>query len=66
MAQRGRLEDQRGTEIKFEMPEFLKRGTVRNFIFNVIQVHFNITSFYTISLALNLQLLAHFCKVLQN
>ena len=28
MAQRGRLEDQRGTEIKFEMPEFLKRGTV--------------------------------------
>ena len=25
MAQRGRLEDQRGTEIKFEMPEFLKR-----------------------------------------
>ena len=28
LAQRGRLEDQRGTEIKFEMPEFLKRGTV--------------------------------------
>ena len=28
MAQRGRLEDQRGTEIKFEMPDFLKRGTV--------------------------------------
>lgn len=27
MAQRGRLEDQRGTEIKFEMPDFLKRGT---------------------------------------
>merc|ERR1712223_1761404 len=27
LAQRGRLEDQRGTEIKFEMPEFLKRGT---------------------------------------
>ena len=25
LAQRGRLEDQRGTEIKFEMPEFLKR-----------------------------------------
>ena len=29
--QRGRLEDQRGTEIKFEMPEFLKRGTVRHY-----------------------------------
>jgi len=27
LAQRGRLEDQRGTEIRFEMPEFLKRGT---------------------------------------
>ncbi len=27
IAQRGRLEDQRGTEINFEMPEFLKRGT---------------------------------------
>lgn len=27
LAQRGRLEDQRGTEIKFEMPDFLKRGT---------------------------------------
>ena len=25
LAQRGRLEDQRGTEIKFEMPDFLKR-----------------------------------------
>ena len=31
LAQRGRLEDQRGTEIKFEMPEFLKRGTVRHY-----------------------------------
>jgi hypothetical protein len=31
LAQRGRLEDQRGTEIKFEMPDFLKRGTVRTF-----------------------------------
>ena len=28
LAQRGRLEDQRGTEIRFEMPDFLKRGTV--------------------------------------
>lgn len=28
IAQRGRLEDQRGTEINFEMPEFLKRGIV--------------------------------------
>ncbi len=28
IAQRGRLEDQRGTEIKFEMPEFLKRTVV--------------------------------------
>ena len=26
MAQRGRLDDQRGTEINFEMPDFLKRG----------------------------------------
>jgi hypothetical protein len=26
LAQRGRLDDQRGTEINFEMPEFLKRG----------------------------------------
>ena len=24
--QRGRLDDQRGTEINFEMPDFLKRG----------------------------------------
>ena len=31
LAQRGRLEDQRGTEIKFEMPDFLKREQqVRN------------------------------------
>ncbi len=29
MAQRGRLDDQRGTEINFEMPDFLKRGQVR-------------------------------------
>eukprot|EP00095_Tigriopus_kingsejongensis_P006557 maker-scaffold235_size242898-snap-gene-0.11 protein:Tk06557 transcript:maker-scaffold235_size242898-snap-gene-0.11-mRNA-1 annotation:"regulator of g-protein signaling loco" len=26
LAQRGRLDDQRGTEINFEMPDFLKRG----------------------------------------
>ncbi len=30
MAQRGRLDDQRGTEINFEMPDFLKRGQVRH------------------------------------
>ena len=26
LVQRGRLDDQRGTEINFEMPDFLKRG----------------------------------------
>ena len=39
MAQRGRLEDQRGTEIKFEMPDFLKRGTVRSSLALLINVH---------------------------
>ena len=34
LAQRGRLEDQRGTEIKFEMPDFLKRGTVSELEFS--------------------------------
>jgi len=29
MAQRGRLDDQRGTEINFEMPDFLKRVKVK-------------------------------------
>jgi hypothetical protein len=29
IAQRGRIDDQRGTEIRFEMPEFLKRPPVR-------------------------------------
>ena len=26
LAQRGRLDDQRGTEINFEMPDFIKRN----------------------------------------
>jgi len=29
-AQRGRLDDQRGTEIRFEMPDFLKKPSVRS------------------------------------
>ena len=32
LVQRGRLDDQRGTEINFEMPDFLKRGRTQVFI----------------------------------
>lgn len=43
-AQRSRLEDQRGTEINFEMPDFLKVG-IENNIFVFILFLYLIVSF---------------------
>ena len=48
IVQRGRLEDQRGTEINFEMPDFLRRNQVPKTLFYGKLSHEDFQDSYTL------------------